>query len=192
MYCMVQSTRQQKQFETTWEYFCRKYNWYNDPYAEDGIRYVLLELRGRLFKIQKVIGTIEFIPYHPDNPFSTVEGRFPFSKLHIVNQHIHRIWEIDKLCIHHDYQRKGYFEQMIRIVEEHAKQHHVAMYLSLMEKKLYRTLKMSYGSMVQRHGEEIVGSHSILIPTWIDFRKPPHDNRNMCNPATGSGVVKVQ
>lgn len=50
MYCMVQSARQQKQFETTWEYFCQKYNWYNDRYAEDGIRYVLLKQQGRLFK----------------------------------------------------------------------------------------------------------------------------------------------
>ncbi|TQS74140.1 GNAT family N-acetyltransferase [Ornithinibacillus gellani] len=192
MYCMVQSARQQKQFETTWEYFCQKYNWYNDRYAEDGIRYVLLKQQGRLFKKQKVIGTIEFIPYCPNNPFSTVEGRFPFSNLHLVNQYIQRIWEIDKLCIHHDYQRKGYFQQMVRIVAEHARQHHVAMYVTLMEKKLYRTLKMSHGSMIHRHGEDIVGTHSILIPTRIDFRKPPYDSRNKLDPTIGTAMPKVQ
>ncbi|MEB3103246.1 hypothetical protein [Ferviditalea candida] len=53
-------------------------------------------------------GTVEFIPYDPFNPYSTVEGphRCEFSKLDEIRLNQQLVWEIDKLCMHEKYQRQ--------------------------------------------------------------------------------------
>src|SRR5690625_3371667 len=162
MYERVKTRRQQKKFEKTWEYFCKKYNWYNDPYAKDGNRYNLLLHKRQFYKPREVIGTIEFIPYDPNNPNSTVEGkhRFEYSKLSNVIKYEKRIWEIDKLCIHEAYQRKGYFSLLVHIIMEHASKNNTKYYLALIEKKFYRMLKISFGSIVEQQGSPLVGSET--------------------------------
>lgn len=174
MYEKVKTRRQQRKFEKTWEYFCKKYNWYNDPYAKDGDRYNLLLHKRPSYKPKKVIGTVEFIPYDPNNPNSTVEGinRFEFSKLSDVRLYQNRTWEVDKLCIHEDYQRKGYFLLFLHIIMEHANKHNTKYYLALIEKRLYQMLKVSFGSNVEQQGSPLVGpGDSSLIPTTIHIEK---------------------
>src|SRR5690625_3744934 len=107
MYELVKTSCQQKQFEKTWEYFCTKYDWLNDPYAKDGQRYNLITHQGFIYKRKKAIGTIEFIPYDPTSKSSTVEGtdRFEFSKYDEIKLNQDYIWEIDKLCIRSEERR---------------------------------------------------------------------------------------
>lgn len=171
MYELVKTARQQKKFQTTWEYFCDKYKWVNDPYAKDGVRYNLLLHKKGFYKKSKVIGTIEFIPYNPQNPNSTVEGRFNFSKYDEIARHQQEIWEIDKVCIHQDYQRQGYIQIFSQIIYEHAAEHRPKCYLALIEKKLYRWLKFSFGSYVKQKGTALDVPTTSLIPAVLEIEE---------------------
>ncbi|MCP3029209.1 hypothetical protein [Halobacillus sp. A5] len=172
MYEIVTTHKQQKKFKKTWEYFCEKYCWINDPYAADGIRYNLISQNRRMRIIRKrVIGTIEFIPYNPYNPHSTVEGRHPFSKLIEIKSNIDYVWEIDKLCIHEDFQRAGNFETFIHIMYDHIQRYKARYYVALIEKRLYRLIKFYYGYGVEKTGSELEGPASSLIPVLIDVEK---------------------
>src|SRR5690625_1076274 len=177
MYELVKTSRQQKQFEKTWEYFCAKYDWVNDPYAKDGLRYNLIAYHGFIYKRKKTIGTIELIPYDPNNKDSTVEGsdRFHFSKYDDIRLHKDHIWEIDKLCIHKDYQRQGYFQNFIHIIFYHATENHAKYYLALIEQKLYRMLKFILGSAIEQKGDPIAGSTTSLIPVVIHIEEILND-----------------
>jgi hypothetical protein len=167
MYEIVKSTREQKQFEKTWEYFCDVYGWCNDPYAKNGIRYNLL-LPG---KRRKVIGTMEFIPYDPKNPNSTVERHFSFSKFADIKLQQNRVWEIDKLCLQKDYQRRGYFSNFMHVFYDHAKNHQPKYYIALIEKKFFRMLRIFFGLGVEQKGEEFDGPSTALIPVIFDVEK---------------------
>lgn len=167
MYEIVQSSRQQKAFEHTWEYFCDKYNWYNDPYAKNGVRYNLL-LPGNP---KQVIGTIEFVPYDPTSPDSTVEKHFPFSN--VIDNRIHqsRIWEIDKLCLHQDYQRKGYFEIFMHVFYDHCKRYKPKYYLALIESRFFRMLRILFGLKIEQIGKALIGPTTALIPVIFDVEQ---------------------
>lgn len=177
MYELVKTRRQQRKFEKTWEYFCAKYNWHNDPYAKDGQRYNLIISEGNFYKRKKVIGTIELIPYDPNNKNSTVEGpdRFRFSKCDDIRLNKDRIWEIDKLCIHKSYQRQGYFRNFLHIIFYHATENHAKYYLALIEHKLYRMLKFILGSSIEQKDDPIAGSTTSLIPVVIHIEKVLND-----------------
>ena len=164
MYEIVRTARQQRQFECTWEYFCRKYHWYNDPYAENGIRYLITLPRQRIWSRKKVIGTIEFIPYDPNNPYSTVERRFEFSRYEDIMANRDRVWEIDKLCLHQDYQRKGYFHHFADIFLDHAARFKPKYYVALIEKRFYRMLRIVYGFHLEQRGNPLVGESTELVP----------------------------
>ncbi|MDQ0217501.1 hypothetical protein ELQ35_06815 [Peribacillus cavernae] len=181
MYEIVKTYRQQKKFENTWEYFCEKYGWYNDPYAKNGVRYNLLLPMGNSIRQKEVIGTIEFIPYDPRNPNSTVEGpsRFEFSKYDEIRLHQNRIWEIDKLCIHKEYQRQGYFQHFMHVFYDHANRNNPKYYLALIEKKLFRMLRISFGFRVEQKGEAYVGPNTVLIPVVFDIEKMMQDEETV-------------
>ncbi|WP_106496625.1 hypothetical protein [Lentibacillus sp. Marseille-P4043] len=169
MYELVKTFKQQKAFERTWEFFCEKYKWYNDPYAKNGIRYNLFV---RQFVKKKVIGTIEFIPYDPKNPNSTVEGpkKANFSQYNQIMLHQKQTWEIDKLCIHENYQRQGQFPYFMDIFADHINEHIPKYYLALIEKKFYRMLRLALGSAVEQRGEALIGPKTILIPVVVDVK----------------------
>ena len=117
MYQLVKTKKQQRNFEWTWEYFCNKYLWYNDPYSKNGARYNLMNEKD-------TIGTIEFIPYIPNRPTSTVEGKScDFSQFHAIAQQKGKVWEVDKLCINEEYQRQGHFNQFIEVFYEIGRAH---------------------------------------------------------------------
>lgn len=168
MYELVQTAKQQRQFATTWEYFCDEFGWVNDPYSEDGFRYNLLLDKKEFLRRKKVIGTIELTPYNPTNPNSTVEGRFAFSNFPEINRYQDRTWEIDKLCIHQDYQRQGYFTIFSHILYNHAMNHNPKYYLALIEKKFFRMLRFSFGSCFEQKGDALIGPGTSLIPTCAD------------------------
>ncbi|MEK3885911.1 hypothetical protein [Bacillus sp. FSL K6-3431] len=175
MYQKVKSSQQQKQFEHTWEYFCEMYGWYNDPYAKNGIRYNLLLPD----KPNIVIGTIEFIPYDPKNPDSTVEGRCRFFEFEEIKAHQKRVWEIDKLCLHKDYHRQGYFENFMDVFYDHASRNNPKYYIGLMEKRFFRMLRISFGLGVEQKGEALVGPTTALIPVVFDVEKLMRDERTV-------------
>ncbi|WP_404452320.1 GNAT family N-acetyltransferase [Virgibacillus necropolis] len=175
MYGLVKTKRQQKNFEITWEFFCDQFGWQNDPYAENGCRYNLYLLGKCFYRRNKVIGTIEFIPYDPKNPNSTVEKRFSFSKFDEIRLYHNRIWEIDKLCIHKDYQRKGHFHDFLQILYDHALEYKPKFYVALIEKKLYRMLRISFGQRVRQSGDALVGPTTELIPTVIEISEMMND-----------------
>lgn len=175
MYQIVKSSRQQKQFERTWEYFCEVYGWLNDPYAKNGVRYNLLLPD----KPKTVIGTIEFIPYDPKNPDSTVEGRFSFSEFNDIKLHQHQVWEIDKLCLHKDYQRKGYFDHFLHVFYEHARSYKPKFYIGLMEKRFFRMMRITFGLGVEQKGEALVGPSTALIPVVFDIEKIMQDEESI-------------
>lgn len=177
MYELVKTARQQKKFKITWEYFCKVYHWKNDPYAEDGWRYNLVYQKSGIYRRKKVIGTIEFIPYDPKNPNSTVEGptKFTFSKYEEIKSRQNQTWEIDKLCIHKDYQRQGYFQTFMHILYDHATKNNPKYYLALIERKFYRMLRIAYGSNVKQKGDALIGTTTALIPTVIDIGKIMED-----------------
>lgn len=173
MYELVKTPRQQRKFEKTWEYFCTQYGWLNDPYAKDGQRYNLIVQQGSIYKRKKAIGTIEFIPYDPNNKDSTVEGpdRFQFSEYDEIRLNQEYVWEIDKLCIHQNYQRQGYFHNFMHIIFHHATEHQTKYYLSLMEQNLYRMLKFMLGTFIEQKGEPFTGPTTSFIPTVIHIEK---------------------
>lgn len=173
VYERVRTSRQQKDFERTWEYFCRKNNWYNDPYAENGIRYNMILPSRPLFGRKRVIGTIEFIPYDPQNPKSTVEGphKCQFSQFEDIRESQHRIWEIDKLCIHEDYQGRGYFEHFAAIFYDHATRFAPKFYLALIERKFCRMLRILFGLRLEQRGQPLACDTTDLLPVVFDMEK---------------------
>ncbi|MFT4412550.1 hypothetical protein ACLM5H_01700 [Fredinandcohnia humi] len=178
MFELVRTSRQQRKFEETWEYFCYKYGWCNDPYAENGVRYNLLLAKKNLFSPKKVIGTIEFIPYDPNNPNSTVEGPYKgnFSRIEEIGKNQSRVWEIDKLCISENFQRKGNFQSLLHIFHHHAKLHQPKYYIALIEKKFYRMLRISFGFSVEQKGEALKGQKTVLIPIVFNVEEIMKDS----------------
>ncbi|MDG5472598.1 hypothetical protein P6709_12650 [Jeotgalibacillus sp. ET6] len=166
MFQVVKTQKQQKLFEETWEYFCKKYRWVNDPYAKNGIRYMLLRPKEIKDK-NSILGTIEFIPYDPLNAESTVEGRFKFNDLSEIKENQDRVWEIDKFCLHKDFHRIGYFSLFFQIFYHHVYEHHPKYYVAIVEKKLYRMLKILLGSMAAQVGESLPGPSTSLVPVII-------------------------
>jgi len=165
MFEIVKTKKQQKQFEQIWEYFCRKYDWYNDPYTKGGVRYLMLHPQDS----KKAIGTVEFVPYSPSNPESTVERHFSFTSFPEIISNEGRVWEIDKLSIHNDYQSKGLFVQFFPIFYQHARDYQPKYYISLMEKKFYRMVRIVFGFAVMQRGEEMEGDTTALIPVIFDI-----------------------
>lgn len=178
---LVNTPKQQRQFEKTWEYFCDEFGWINDPYAENGVRYNLLIKEMGGFKRRRVIGTIEFTPYHPKNPNSTVEGphKFPFSECDEIKANQERIWEIDKLCIHQDYQRRGYFYLFMHIFQDHTSRYNPKYYLALMEKRFFRMLRISFGLPVVQRGDALVCPTTALIPILFDVEEMLDDDKKV-------------
>lgn len=174
MYELVKTSKQQKDFENTWEYFCEYYGWYNDPYALNGVRYNLL-LPGMFRK--QVIGTVEFIPYDPKNKNSTVEGKFSFSSIKEIKENQQRVWEIDKLCLHKDYHRQGYFNNFMEVFYEHAKVYRPKYYIGLMEKRFFRMVRILFQIEVEQKGEALVGPTTALVPVMIDIEKIINDEK---------------
>ena len=164
MFEIVTTKKQQKQFETTWEYFCGKFGWVNDPYTANGIRYLIQHPENP----KKVIGTIEFTPYSPNSKSSTVEKHFAFSSIEMIMQHQARIWEIDKLCLHKDFHRMGLFREFLFICYHHAIQHQPKYYVGMMEKKFFRMARIVLGLKVIQLGEEQGSSRNALVPIILD------------------------
>lgn len=170
MYAKVTSKRQDRVFRRTWEICCAKYGWANDPYAPDGVRYVLLR-GGRMPLLRRrTVGTIEFIPYRPDNPRSTVEGPYKhrFSEEPEIRDDPSRIWEIDKLCIAEAYRRQGHFGTFLEIFYDHAASNTPRYYIALIERRLYRMLRIVFGLGIEQRGPAMEGPTSALIPVLFD------------------------
>lgn len=165
MFVIIKTKKQQKQFEQTWEYFCQKYNWHNDPYTKSGIRYLMLHPQDS--KI--AIGTVEFVPYSPSNPESTVERHYSFSSFPEIISNEGQVWEVDKICIHKDHQSKGLFVQFFPIFYQHAKDYQPKYYIGLMEKKFFHMVRIVFGFAVKQRGEELKGETTTLIPVVFDI-----------------------
>lgn len=179
MFEIVSTRKQQKEFELTWEYYCEKYGWMNDPYAKNGVRYIITTPNSFLKK-RKVIGTIEFIPYHPNNPDSTVQKGADFSQYKEIYHHQNDVWEIDKLCLHEDYQRKGYFHLFFHIFLEHVKKYNPMYYIALMENRFYRMMRISYGFRIEQKEEPLVGPNGMsLVPIAVDVGEIRKDEGKM-------------
>jgi len=186
LFMLVAGKRQERSFRRTWEYFCRKYGWGNDPYAADGVRYVLLR-GGRIpFVRRRTVGTIEFVPYRPGNPRSTVEGphKHVFSAEAEIREDPSRIWEIDKLCIAEAYQRRGHFGGFMDVFYDHAQRFAPRYYIALVERRLYRLLRIAFGLGVEQRGPAMEGPTSALIPVLFDI------GRIMANKAEVSRVLE--
>ncbi|CAG9620757.1 hypothetical protein [Sutcliffiella rhizosphaerae] len=182
MFEIVKNSKQQKAFQQTWEHICEKQDWYNDPYARNGVRYNLLHIERKvIFSKKKVIGTIEFLPYDPLNPQSTVEGpsKYEFSKLEKVKLHQDRTWEIDKLCLNEAYQRKGNFPLFIHIFYDHIQKHNPKYYIGLMEKKFFRMVRIIFGIGLEQPGDELCGSTTSLIPVIFHIEKLMEDKEKV-------------
>lgn len=169
MFKKVTSQKEQEAFAATWEYFCERNGWHKDPYAQTGERYQLLLSK----RDPTVIGTIEFIPYHEE---VEVERYFRFSKIPSIFQQQERVWEIDKLCLHKDYHRQGYFFHFFEIIYDHALLHQPKYYIAILEKKLYRLLKMSVGRRMIRVDKQTVRSEASLIPVVIQIEQIMKDD----------------
>lgn len=169
MYEKVKTRRQQKDFEKTWGYFCSTYGWRNDSYSKKGSRYNLILPRAHLYQRNHIIGTIEFNPYDSSSYSNMIKKLNGFSFMHFdeIKKNPYDTWEIDKVCIQKDYQRKGYLQKVFEIIYEHATENGVNYYISLLELRFYRLLKMKYGSLVEKKGNAIITSHTSLIPTII-------------------------
>lgn len=167
MYEIVKSKKQQKEFEKTWEYFCRKNNWYNDPYTKIGVRYLIKHPENR----KKAIGTIELVPYSPTNPESTVEKHHSFAHYEEIAAHKGRVWEIDKLCLHKDYHRQGHIVHIIQVLYNHSLEYEPKYYIGLMEKKFFRMARIVFGVPIIQRSSALVFDDSTLIPIVLDIEK---------------------
>ncbi|MBN8251494.1 hypothetical protein [Priestia flexa] len=172
MYDIVKTAKQQKIFQNIWEYFCEKYKWYNDPYSAEGVRYLLIAPTRKFYHRRRFMGTIEFSPYsvYEASKASGVR-KYDFSRHAEIYEERTRVWEIDKLCLHLNYQRQGYFSHFFSIFNHHAKIYQPKYYIALVEKKLYRMLRFSYHSWVEQTGPELVGPTTSLIPVIIHIEK---------------------
>ncbi|MGP4074882.1 hypothetical protein [Halobacillus sp. K22] len=161
MFQLVTTKKHQKNFERTWEYFCHKNRWYNDPYASNGVRYNLMNKN-------ETIGTIEFIPFLPNSPTSTIEGKScDFSRFYDIAKQGGKVWEVDKLCIKEKYQRRGYFDQFIQVLYEHMSEYKPIYYLAFIEEKFYRMLKINFGLQMEVLGEPLMEHSTKLVPISI-------------------------
>lgn len=171
MFSIVASKRQERAFRRTWERCCRRLGWMNDPYAPDGIKYVLLRGGANPLLRRRTIGTIEFIPYRSDNPRSTVEGphRHRFSEEPEIRDNPYRIWEIDKLCIAEAYRGQGHFGAFLEVFYDHAERFAPRCYVALIERRLYRMLRIVFGLGVEQRGPAIAGPTTALIPVLFNI-----------------------
>ena len=170
---IVRTPNQQKSFEQTWEYFCLKFGWNNDPYSKNGVRYNLLLPGKEFLRSKKILGTVEFTPYEPNNTHSTVEGRnrYKFSDINEIMQHRDRVWEIDKLCLHKNYHQLGYFSIFMKVFDDHNSNHKPKFYIALVEKKLYKKLRILLGSSIEKRGESLAGPTTSLAPVIIKIEE---------------------
>lgn len=177
MFEIVRTNKQLKEFKKTWERVCKQQKWFNDPYSYNGVRYNVVTKAplSPIFPIisKKVIGTVEFIPYDPGNPNSTVEGpeRFEFSKVPLIQAYQDRTWEVDKLCLDETFQRRGHLDHFISIFSHHIETYHPRFYLGLMEKKFFRMVRINFGISVLQMGEELKGPKSSLIPVLFEVNE---------------------
>lgn len=178
MYERVKTKRQQRGFKIITEYFCDKYDWYNAPNVVDGRRYNILPHKKRFYQRKKVIGTIEIIPCKTISALEGLEKTY-FSQLNDVIPHQNKTWQIDKLCLHENYQRQGYFQIFFQIIFEHATENGAKYYLSTIESKLFRFLRISLGSAVEKRGNAIVGATTVLIPALINIEQLLKDQDNV-------------
>lgn len=179
MYEIVRTKKQQVQFQKTWEFFCQKYGWMNDPYASDGIRYNMFLPRKHLFNSKQVIGTVEFIPYDPANPNSTVVGRSHFTQQSEIIANQNRVWEIDKICIHEHYQRQGHFLTILHIFYDHALKHEPKYYIGLMEQRFFRMVRIAFGVAVEQKEDAFIGPTTSLVPVCLDIEAIMNDPQTL-------------
>lgn len=169
MYELVKTKRQERNFNQTWDYFCQTYGWHNDRRTARGLNYNLVVPRDRFLKRRRIIGTIEFAPYKTPSVNQEVDrlGRFNFMKFTEVRNHLDHVWEIDKVSILEEYQRKGYLKYFFPLIVDHAVKHQVIYYISLIELHFYRLLKYKYGTLIEKKGNAFITSSTTLIPTLI-------------------------
>lgn len=183
MFQKVENKKDFKTFKKTWGKVCRKQKWHNDPYSPDGIKYNLKQSHSSIFPFKNretIFGTIEFIPYSPGNSYSSVEGpnRYSFSTLPAIQENQGRVWEIDKLCLASEYQRKGYFESFFRVFDDHINTYQPKFYIALMEKKFYRMMRIMFGLAIEGK-KEFSGHNNSLIAVIFDVEKLMDDRKKV-------------
>lgn len=183
MFHKIENEKDFKSFKRTWRKVCKKQKWHNDAYSPVGVKYNLTQSMSSRFpfrKRDKTIGTIEFIPYFPKNPYSSVDGpdRYSFSTLPAIQKNQGRVWEIDKLCLATEYQRKGYFENFFFVFEDHINTYQPKFYIALMEKKFYRMMRMMFGLAIEGK-KEFIGQANSLIAVIFDVEKLMYDTKKV-------------
>ena len=109
------------------------------------------------------------VPYSPTNPESTVERHHSFADYEEITLYQERVWEIDKLCLHKEYHRQGYFVHLIHVLYNHALENQPKYYIGLMKKKFFRMARIFLGVPVIQRSDELVFDDSTLIPVVLDI-----------------------
>lgn len=178
MYEVVKNTTQKKEFLKTWDFFCSKYDWENEPDGGKGIQYNLLLPAA---ESKKVIGTVELIPISLSKLKRNLgeSNGYMLSQFDEIKVNNNRIWEIDKVCILEEFQRQGHFKVILQILYDHALKYKPKYYVGHIEKKFYRMLRIFLGIRIERKGEEFISPNSTLIPIIIDVEKIMNDKKKL-------------
>ncbi|WP_227394784.1 hypothetical protein [Jeotgalibacillus aurantiacus] len=96
MFKHVSTMEEGKIFKDIWEHTINKNHWLDAPYRKESIRYLIYDR-----KYKKPIGTVEFTPASII-PIETLSKRYRTDNIQIET-----LWEVDRLSLLRDYQRKG-------------------------------------------------------------------------------------
>lgn len=149
-------------FKEIWYEACDDMEYESEPFAEDGVCYLLINKEGI------PIGTAEIIPYKP-NKFSTVEKYHSYLGDKRVSENLGYVYEMDKASISKKHRRQGHIIEMLDIIRLHSEEYGGKYYIGFMEEKFYRAARFVYKTGLEKVGEKWEWPEHSLVPVLFDI-----------------------
>lgn len=166
-FSLVKSETQIDRFQALWEDFCEEKN---IPYWDQNKK----ALRFLLFHDKKPTGTIQFAPFHLNNPQSEIEKWYQFSTNEYVQKLVAEnniLFELSKLSIKKDERGKGHFKTLISLMAAISRKKDINYCMAVVSERLYLYI-ISNGFPCEKLEDEVmINSNTIGIPIVINVKE---------------------
>lgn len=157
MYTKVQTMQEQEVFNRIWE----------ECWDEKGFEFEYFE------------GTDQFVFWKDGQAIACVELKkynikdevFGFSECEHLKGQFERVMEIDKLSILKEHRGMGMLEEIIFFLMEYMKEKELSYFTTLLEPRLFITLKRMFRLPVEEVGKRFLYKGDIVVPTTIDVQE---------------------
>lgn len=151
-------------FKDIWLKACVEMEYESEPFPENAVRYLVTNKKG------DYIGTIEFIPYNPDE-FSTIEKYHSFREDREVFDNKEFVYEVDKVAILKEHRKSWHVFTFLEIMMANAVEYDSLYYLGFMEKMFFRLARIYFKGQPIQVSKEWVWDEHTLIPVKMDVKK---------------------